>query len=355
VSNEVCNVYRSSSLSFWRTHIDNYLVPHLGEYRLDRIDVKTVEEFRDKLSVGRKPGRGLSPRTVNKILTTGSAIFKFAMRHGLVRTNPFALAERLRSDSKEIREWDESGDREETLEENVYSTDEIARLLDAAEPGRDHTMFLTAALTGIRHGDLLALQWGDFDLEAGKMTVRRSVSWAKAPNGEEDNATGIDLEPSQGQGTFRPVFKFTKPKTAAGIRTIPLAPELVSALRRWKLQCPPSDLELVFASESGHPLQRKSVLNALHRTQRRAKLRQLDIKALRHSFASLLIAAGRSVTEVQYLMGHANPMVTLRVYSHWLKKTETTGVSDLAKAIFTPKGASTRQNSGHSADTPKAK
>jgi len=108
-------------------------------------------------------------------------------------------------------------------------------------------------------------------------------------------------------------------------------------------------------SKSAAPLQRKSVLNALHRTQRRAKLRKLDVKALRHSFASLLIAAGRSVTEVQYLMGHANPTVTLRVYSHWFKRTETTGVADLARAILGTKPAEVRPSSGHSADADKTR
>ena len=181
------------------------------------------------------------------------------------------------------------------------------------------------------------------------------MSWAKPPKTSEADTKGIDVEIPEGKGIPRPGFKLTKPKTAAGIRTIPIAPQLVSALRRWKLQCPPNALDLVFPSEAGYPLQRKSVLNGLHRTQRRAKLRQLDIKALRHSFASLLIAAGRSVTEVQYLMGHAHPTVTLRVYSHWFKKTETTGVADLAKAILGTGLGEAQQSSGHSADTDKRK
>jgi hypothetical protein len=61
------------------------------------------------------------------------------------------------------------------------------------------------------------------------------------------------------------------------------------------------------------------------------------------------------VTEVQYLMGHANPTVTLRVYTHWFKKTETTGVGDLAGAILGRGTGGVRQNPGHSMDTDEKK
>jgi len=70
------------------TNIDNYLVPSIGMYRLDRIDVKLVETRARRVRDGEEPGEGLSPRTVNKILTTGAAICKFAMRRGLMKSKP---------------------------------------------------------------------------------------------------------------------------------------------------------------------------------------------------------------------------------------------------------------------------
>jgi hypothetical protein len=125
--------YRNSSLGFWRNHIDNYLVPNIGAHRLDRIDVKTVERLRNILHEGSKPGDGLRAVTVNKILTTGAAVYKFAMRRGLAKSNPFALAERLREDSGDIVPAGSDVEGGTVREEDVYSAGEIARLLQAAD------------------------------------------------------------------------------------------------------------------------------------------------------------------------------------------------------------------------------
>jgi integrase len=72
----------------------------------------------------------------------------------------------------------------------------------------------------MRHDELLALRWSDIDLQAGKIFVRRSLSWARL-KGET--------------GPARP--RFYEPKTKSGIRTLPAPPELLSALRVWKLEC----------------------------------------------------------------------------------------------------------------------
>jgi len=71
-------------------HLDNHILPKLGDVRLDRIDVRAVEKLRDDLRVS------LKPQTINKVLTTLAAVFKFAMRRKLWRENPAAVAERAR-------------------------------------------------------------------------------------------------------------------------------------------------------------------------------------------------------------------------------------------------------------------
>ena len=68
--------------------------------------------------------------------------------------------------------------------------------------------------------------------------------------------------------------------------------------------------------------------------------------SLRHSFASALIMAGAPVTEVQSLLGHSSPAVTLKVYSHWFKNVETDSVDRLAKSLTTGS-----KNLGHFLDT----
>jgi integrase len=202
-------------------------------------------------------------------------------------------------------------------ERDILAPDEVRRLLAHTDAGFGYTLILTAVLTGMRHDELLALAWGDIELTepTAHLYVRRSLSWAKAP----------------GEAKGKP--RFYEPK-AHSRRTLPLPAELVQQLRRWKLQCPPSELNLVFPTALGRLSHRSNILRGyLYPALRRAELRQVDMHSLRHTFASALILAGSPVTEVQHLLGHSNPTTTLKVYSHWFKKIKTDAVSNLARNL----------------------
>ena len=146
-------------------------------------------------------------------------------------------------------------------------------------------------------------------------------------------------------GPVRP--RFFPPKTKAGVRTLPIPMELAGALRRWKLQCPQSEHDVVFPMPDGQPMHRSTALRyGLWPALSRAGLRRVNMHSLRHSFASALIMAGAPVTEVQSLLGHSSPAVTLKVYSHWFKNVETDSVDRLAKSLTTGS-----KNLGHFLDT----
>jgi integrase len=317
--------HRPSTQAQWQAHIDRHLLPHIGNLRLDQISVSVIEKLRDTLRRG-----GLSPQTVNKVLTTATAIFKLAVRRSYWTSNPATSAERLRVTTAELAEDGSRPVRDATRPvrtEEVLSPEELRRLVAAAEPGFYGTLFLTASLTGMRHDELLALRWSDIDLQAGKIFVRRSLSWARL----KDES-----------GPVRP--RFYEPKTRSGIRTLPVPSELLSALRVWKLQCPKGELDLVFPGPTGAPTHRSNVLRyGLYRSLRRAGLRRVDMHSLRHSFASALIIAGAPVTEVQYLLGHSSPQTTLKVYSHWFTSTQSDSVHRLSRTLA--------GNFGHFLDT----
>jgi hypothetical protein len=111
-------------------------------------------------------------------------------------------------------------------------------------------------------------------------------------------------------------------KTAASMRSIRLTKALLRELRVWKAACPKADSEakvrdLVFPNAAGgfedaHNLLRRS----FHPALRRAKLRTIRFHDLRHTCASLLLAAGVSIKEVHAQLGHASAQVTLDVYGH---------------------------------------
>jgi integrase len=314
------HAHRPSSREQWRSHLELHLLPKIGYVRIDRLRVAAFERVRDDLLRRPAPGRStpLSPRSVNKVMTTATAVLKVALRRRLLKFNPAAEAERAHVGQGELPTEGHAirGPNEHVRPEEILSPTEIRRLIEHATEGFYRTLLLTAALTGCRHDELLALQWGDIDWHEGTIYVRRSLSWARV-QGEETRA------------------RFFEPKTEAGRRKIPVEPDLLAALRRWRLACPASELDLVFPTPAGAPQHRSNVLRyGLYPALRRAGLRRVNMHSLRHSFASALIGGGASVAEVQALLGHANPAITLRTYTHFFPKHHSTALAGLSRAVM---------------------
>jgi len=162
------------------------------------------------------------------------------------------------------------------------------------------------------------------NFSTGRLSIRRSVSWAKL----------------RGQTGSKP--RFYEPKTKAGKRTIDLAPELVSALKPWKLACPKGPLNLVFPTEDGTPKHRSTITHHFLRPALKAAgLRQVTLHSLRHTCASALILAGTDCLEVAKFLGHAKPTVTMSVYAHWFNTRKTAGtMAAVAGAVFGARGSS---------------
>jgi integrase len=181
-------------------------------------------------------------------------------------------------------------------------TGEIKRLLAAATTERQRALLLTAALTGLRGSELRGLRWADVDLKVGELHVRQRA----------DRFGTIGA-----------------PKSKAGSRTIPLAPELVSALKAWKLACPISAAGLVFPSRTGQIAHHPTMLGVLESVMRDAGVVEratgkpkYAMHAFRHFFASWCInpkeRGGRELPPkvVQHLLGHSSIVMTLDVYGH---------------------------------------
>jgi integrase len=307
---------RPSCVADLRSRLDKHILPRFGTQRLDRVTVGAIEKLRDDL---RKDG--YAPRTINTIIRIVGAVFRAAIRRGEAINNPVDRVERAFLAARELRPGEDEGDSsDDTISpDGILSPDEIRAMLSATTYGLYRTLFTTAALTGARSGELFALRWGDVEIPKNGpayIYVRRNVSWARL-KGEE----------------VRP--RYFPPKTKAGLRKIPIPPELVATLRVWKLQCPQSADNLVFPAASGQPIRRSNALRyGLWSALQRAGLRRVNMHSLRHSFASALIMGGAPVTEVQSLLGHASPAITLRIYSHWFKTVDSGAVNRLSQIIL---------------------
>ncbi|MGQ0506895.1 MAG: tyrosine-type recombinase/integrase [Myxococcaceae bacterium] len=162
---------------------------------------------------------------------------------------------------------------------------ESARLLSATPP-EWKTFVLVALRTGLRVGELLALEWSAVDLVASRLVVRQSL-WDK---------------------------QFVLPKSGR-IREVPLSADAVASLRDHRARSLLRSRYVFCDSKGGH-LTHSMVKNVVPRACKAAGLsKDLTTHDLRHTFASQLVMRGRSLKEVQELLGHATIEMTLR-YAH---------------------------------------
>jgi integrase len=207
----------------WKNHVKNYIKSELGHLELYDIDVEKIEKAAAEWA------KRVSPKMVNKVLTTLTAVLALAKRHKRIKDNPAKDAERLKIAT-------ENEDDGEVTPDKVYTKYEIKKLIQATEPGTiDRLFVMLPALTGCRIGEVLGATWTAVDLKTGKLDIRLNL-------GDSDKGQPLVLQP---------------PKTTSSKQVIPLPPELIHELRVWKLKCPKSELDLVFAREDGLPLSPK--------------------------------------------------------------------------------------------------
>lgn len=314
--------HRPSTLAHWQSHIA-HIKASFDNVRAASVDAQAIDQAIAQWRLARaQGGRGLSTRTVAKVLTTLSRVFRYAMANRArtgVQTDFTKVIERLKEASGE---QSETGERlapmvREVTEREVLTPEEAKRVIMATKPGLYRAIIQTGIYTGARISELLALRWQDVNLDAGVVQFRRSLSTAKV-NGEVNEK-----------------YRWFDPKTKKGIREVPIAAVLIAALKEWQSKCPQSRLGLVFCNGFGEPLDRTGI----GRRGLRVALEQAGIDkhvtmhGLRHTYASMLILLGRPITEVSRYLGHANVAITMTVYAHFLKPKKQDTMGDLERLI----------------------
>jgi integrase len=108
----------------------------------------------------------------------------------------------------------------------------------------------------------------------------------------------------------------------------------MTALKKWKLACPKSELDLMFPGPKGKPLQHSNMLRLhFHPALTAAGLPRVRFHDLRHSYASLLIDQGETVVYIQKQLGHSKPTETLNIYSHLMEKHRPEAAAKLENGI----------------------
>jgi integrase len=265
--------------SICRVHIK----PSLGRAKLRTLAPNHLRSlYRDKLE------EGLAPRTVNYIHTTLHRALKDALSDGLVPKNVAAAIKSPRPEKPEI---------------HPLTREQARMLLQVAskEGDRFEALYVVALHCGLREGELLGLKWGDVDLSAGSLAVRRTLS---------ETRTG---------------HKFELPKNSKG-RSGKLSQGAIEALKshrarqneeRLKTGTMWQDNDLVFPTTIGTTMSGTNLTGRHFKPLlKRAGLPAFRLHDLRHTCATILLMAGKHPKFVQELLGHASISITLDTYSH---------------------------------------
>jgi integrase len=233
---------------------------------------------------------GMTPSAARYARTVLRAALSRAMKWGLVVRNAAALAEPPRSPRKEARYLD---------------PDQARALLTAAEGHKDEALFVTAIMCGLRRGELLGLRWQDIDLDARRaIRIRNALHRVRVPGGPPSTLQLEDV------------------KTEKSKRTIsPLPAQVVTALRAHRLRQTdkfgvPLPTAYVFTSINGGPIDATTLSYHYQRLLAKAGLPHFRIHDLRHSCASILLAAGVPPKVIQEMLGHSQISTTMNIYAH---------------------------------------
>ncbi len=222
---------------------------------------------------------GLSARTVNRRLVILGGVFRRVDAKWGIGHNPASgqAVKRLRE------QWSGSAIR-------FYRPEEIHALVGATTDPTYEALFLTAALTGLRLGELRALRWRDVDLMSQRVHVERSFC----------GVSGKEKAPKSGKA-----------------RSVPLALEVQQVLARLRdVTGFDGDGDLVFPAWDGAHLNYQELSVTYKAAQRRAKLAPIRFHDLRHTFGTMCAQAGMPLTTIQAFMGHASVTTTM-IYAHF--------------------------------------
>jgi len=276
---------KESSYIVYESAFRLHTLPELGRLRLDQIDRERMEDFIAVLME-----KDLAKDYIRVILGSLRVLINDSIEKGIITNNPVKGLSKLYRQAP-VRH----GEIEPLTEE-----ESLLFLKTTLEWEPEHyPMFLTSLHTGLRSGEVIAMQWPDIEWSGKFIEVRRQVVRTKV----------------------------TTLKTKNGRRRVDLSDDLLETLAALKRKRQEEALkrgsneisEWVWANEKGQRIDINNVkVKSFKRVLRKAGLRDIRYHDLRHTYASQLLAQGEPVTYVSQQLGHANPQITLKVYARWI-------------------------------------
>lgn len=281
--------------------INTHIKPQLGTYSLSQLSTEIIEAFiKQQLTNGRLDGRGgLSPKTVTDILTIVKSTIEYAKYKELpVICNLSRLS--VKRKDKEIR---------------VLSRLEQATLTKVLINEMDRYKFgvILSLYTGIRIGELCALQWEDFCFSQRTLKIRKTMQ---------------RIQNTGNGGTSKTKIVISEPKSQCSIRDIPL-PSFIVAIAKPFITSP----KTYILTGSEQYIEPRTMQNRFKRYIKESQINDANFHALRHTFATRCVEVGFEIKSLSEVLGHANVNITLNRYVHSSFELKRSNMSKLNFSI----------------------
>ena len=292
------NLRPNTQMSYER-RIYQHIIPALGNIQIDKLTTNDIQQFYAKLKQGGRLlrtelyGEGLSDQTVRGIHTTLHAALDQAVAEKLLFRNP---ADGCRLPSAKAREM------------QVLTPEEIQRLLIQAKEDNCFELLLLELSTGLRRGEICALQWDDLNLRTGELRVERQVHRVKGK------------------------LVTSPPKTKAGNRSVILPAPVVNVLKTYKGTV---NSRWMFPSpvKEDSPKDPAAVRKRLQTVLERAECKKIRFHDLRHTFSTSALEHGMDVKTLSTIIGHVSSSTTPNIYAHITDEMRRTAAVKIDQGI----------------------
>lgn len=283
----------------YEVRIYRHIIPALGDVPLSRLSQADLQQFYNDLKRNGRLrradlyGTGLSDRSVRGCHITCRAALDKAVAERLLQTNPAAACKLPSIKRKEMQ---------------VLTREEMQRFLIQAKENDYFELFLLDLSTGLRRGELLALQWDDLDFDTGELRIAKQVCRI---NGR---------------------LTVCEPKTKSSIRTLLLPTAVVEMLKELKAA---SGSRWIFPSPkiADAPRDPASVRKRLSRILELAGCKRIRFHDLRHTFATTALEYGMDVKTLSTVIGHNSVATTLNIYAHITDEMRTAAAANIDRGI----------------------
>lgn len=290
---------RPNTQMSYERRIYQHLIPILGHIRLNKLTANHIQQFYSDLKQSGRLlrtelyGEGLSDQTVRGIHTTLHAALDRAVFEKLIPHNPADSCHLPPARAREMQ---------------VLTPEEIQRLMIQAKEDGYFELLLLELSTGLRRGEICALQWNDLNFRTGELRIDRQVHRI---NGE---------------------LVISPPKTKAGNRSIILPPPVLAVLTEYKKEV---SSRWMFPSpvSKDSPRDPAAVRKQLTAILKRAECKPIRFHDLRHTFATASLEHGMDVKTLSAVIGHVSSATTLNVYSHITEEMRRTAALKIDRGI----------------------